>query len=371
MTTFSRRTVATLTCTIASVLTLTAALPSQSALDPRQWPLDTAHFDAARIWPLATGGGVIVAVLDTGVSVKAPGLEGRLEQGADFTDTAADGTVDTSSDSHGTSVAALIADAQGSDVVGLAPEATILPVRVTEGTGETPTALAEGITYAIDHHARVINISMGTPVDDPQVSAAVEYAVQHNIIVVAAVGNDGTDGNAPQYPADLPGVLAVSGSRRDNSAWPLSEYGSYVSLAAPAENIYLTDANGEHGLGSGTSYAAPYVSAAAALLISRYPDETAGQIISRLITTAVRPTAVPNPSAQLGHGVVNPYGALTAPTPAEIGNPLIQDAAGAVPKSSPPHRDGSPWWPYPAAGALLLAPLCSWLIVKKLKARKN
>jgi len=356
---------------LAAVLGITVAGPAQGSVDPRQWPLDSAHFDASRIWPLSTGAGVTVAVVDSGVAATDPDLTGRLEPGADFTGTAAGGTVDTSPDSHGTSIASLIAGSGRAGVSGLAPQATILPIRVTDDTEVTPTALAEGITYAIDHHAQVINISMGMPVDDPQVRAAVEYAVQHGIVVVAAVGNDGTSGNAPQYPAALPGVLAVAGSRRDGSPWAMSEHGSYVSLAAPAEDIYLTDSDGGHSSGSGTSYAAPYVSAAAALLRSRYPDESAGQIISRLIDTATRPKTAPGTdAAEIGHGIVDPYAALTAAIPDATGNPLLQ--ATAVTATRPAGGGhGIPRWPYPVAGAVLVAACSLWWAVKNRKGNKS
>ncbi len=370
MTTFRRPVGPIAVLALAATLGLAVAGPAQGSVDPRQWPLDSAHFDASKIWPLSTGAGVTVAVVDSGVAANDPDLTGRLEQGADFTGTTAGGTVDTSPDSHGTSIASLIAGSGHAGFSGLAPQATIMPIRVTEGSEVTPTALAEGITYAIDHHAQVINISMGMPVDDPQVQAAVEYAVQHNIVVVAAAGNNGTNGNAPQYPADLPGVLAVSGSRRDNSPWPLSEYGSYVSLAAPAEDIYLTDSDGGHSTGSGTSYAAPYVSAAAALLRSRYPNETAAQIVSRLLSTASRPATASGTTARLGHGIVDPYAALTAPVPSGTENPLLVSTTSTTRRADPSGGE-TPWWPYPAAGAVLAAAILSWWSIKSRKRRKE
>jgi type VII secretion-associated serine protease mycosin len=281
---------------------------------------------------------VTVAVLDTGVDAAHPDLARRVLPGADVTGQAANGDVDTSPDSHGTSVAAVIAASGASGMTGLAPQAEILPVRVTDGTTVQPAALAEGVGYAATHGAKVINISMVTPLNSPEVRDAVEYAVQHDIVVVAAAGNEGQAGDPVEYPAALPGVVAVAGSTREGGVWPQGESGGYIALAAPAESIYSADDQGGYLTSAGTSYSAPYVSAAAALLRAKYPDETAGQIITRLIETAS--SSAHGRDDQSGYGIVDPYKALTAPVPAQKANPLAA-VAGVKPTSAGGHGGAS------------------------------
>ena len=295
---------------------------------PQEWPLDARHFDAHRIWPLSTGAGVTVAVVDTGVDANNPALIGRVLPGVDLTDEAANGRVDTSSDSHGTSVAGVIAasgaGAAANRMAGLAPQSFILPIRVAVSTSAIdPARVAEGISYAATHGAQVINISLGTPIDNPEIRDTVAYAVSHNIIVVAAAGNSGEDGNPTQYPAALPGVIAVSGTARNGGLWSQGESGAYVTLVAPAENIFSTSDQGGYLTDGGTSYSAPYVAATAALLRARFPEETVGQIIARLVGTAHQLVGTVQRSNQDGYGAVDPFRALTAPAPITSTEPLL------------------------------------------------
>ena len=312
-----------------------------------EWPLDAQHFDAVKVWGLSRGAGVTVAVVDSGVSASHPDLAGRVLPGSDITRQAANGQIDVSDDSHGTSVAGVIAATGGTGhgMAGLAPASSILPVRISTDGAADPLALAEGIVYAARHGAEVINVSMTTDVADPQLRDAVGYAVEHNIVVVAAAGNDGRTGNQVSYPAAFPGVVAVSGTTQDSAFWPTSESGSYISLAAPAVGIYSTNNSGGYLTKDGTSYSAPYVSATAALLRAAFPSENAGQIIARLITTADRPTGaggVHGRDDQLGYGVVNPLKALRAPAPAARTNPLT-DAVGGTAAKSARRSAATPW----------------------------
>ena len=309
---------------------LVHAGPVEAATNAAEWPLDKQHFDAQRVWPLSQGAGVTVAVLDTGVDAAHPDLAGRVLPGIDETGQAANGDVDTSPDSHGTSVAAVIAGTGASGMTGLAPGVRILPVRVTDGSVVQPAALAEGVSYAATHGATVINISMVTPIDNREVRDAIAYAVQHDIVVVAAAGNNGQAGDPVEYPAALPGVVAVAGSTRDGGVWSQGESGNYITLAAPAEDIYSADDRGGHLTSAGTSYSAPYVSATAALLRAKYPDETAGQVITRLIATA--DSAAHHRDDQSGFGIVDPYKALIAAPPARGAEP--PPAVAAKPASA-------------------------------------
>ncbi|WP_217547069.1 type VII secretion-associated serine protease mycosin [Streptomyces sp. GbtcB6] len=305
-----------------------------------EWPLDAQHFDASRIWRLSQGAGVTVAVVDTGVNARHPDLAGRVLPGTDVTGQAADGRVDVSSESHGTSVAGVIAGSGGTGkgMAGLAPRATVLPVRVSGNEAADPLALARGIVYAADHGAAVINISMVTTDPDPQIRDAVAYARRHDIIVVAAAGNSGRAGNPVTYPAAFPGVVAVSGTTRDGGFWATGESGSYIALAAPAVDIFSTRNSGGYLTKDGTSYSAPYVSAAAALLRAAYPSESAGQIIARLIGTADRPGGGSHAGSgrddRFGYGIVDPLKALGAPAPDSSANPLLTASGNDAPKAA-------------------------------------
>lgn len=305
-----------------------APVPTQPPNPPsvRQWALDAAHLDSVGVWRSSTGANVVVAVVDSGVDARHADLAGRVLAGADFTGNAANGQVDVSADAHGTSVAGVIAGtgrgAGGQAVTGLAPGAEILPVRVADGAAADPVAMAQGIDYATKHGARVINISMCMPALNPQVRDAVAAAIQSDIVVIAAAGNDALTGNRPKYPAALPGVLAVAGTDAAGNRWPNSESGDYISLAAPAVGIYTAGAQGGYLTATGTSFAAPQVAAAAALLRSAYPGENATQIINRLTGTATSNGHGRTP--ELGYGIVNPSRALlTASPPVDAANSLL------------------------------------------------
>lgn len=178
-------------------------------------------------------------------------------------------------DDHGTAMASIIAaHGHGSSdgVIGLAPEAKILPVRSfgTDGPG-----LAEPIRYAVDHGASVINVSLCFDSSDPdrvqQVSDAVAYALSHDVLVVGAAGNE-EDKGGKCYPAASPGALGVGAVKNDGSIWEGSNPGDFVALSAPGTNIVSATGTGNgYRAANGTSDAAAYTSAAAALLRSSSP----------------------------------------------------------------------------------------------------
>ncbi|NUP41922.1 MAG: S8 family serine peptidase, partial [Streptomyces sp.] len=323
-----------------------------------EWPLDASHFQADQIWRLSRGQGVTVAVVDSGVDARHPDLAGRVLPGVSFLgDTDDDGRTDTSTDSHGTAIAGIIAATGkadgGTGMIGLAPESTILPVRVAVGSAVQATALAEGIKYAADHRARVINVSLGMPTPDPLLRQAVTYALDKGAVVVAAAGNEGNSGNPPLYPAAFPGVVAVTGVTQSGAFWPVSESGPQTTLAAPATGIYSANDRGQYVDAEGTSYSAAYVSAAAALLLSARPGLTAGQTVRRLITTARHSGGSRAHSDQFGFGSLDPLAALKAPASADGGraNPLL---APHPPGVASPHH-GRTWTAVTAAGAGLAA----------------
>lgn len=290
----------------------------QPVQDARQ-PWAQRQLDPSRVWPLTTGSGVTVAVIDSGVDARQPALAGAVQQGADMVQPGLPADYDCVG--HGTVVAGLIAarPLPGSAFAGIAPGATILPVRQTESDQQEANGaafLASAIDYAVSGGAAVINISITTSGSTPALAAAVRYALDNNVVVVAAAGNDGAGASgAKVYPADYPGVLAVGAVGRDGQPLSFSSPGALV--VAPGADIVGPRAGGD-GLvtGQGTSFATAFVSGAAALVRSYLPGLTAAQVVRRIEATADHP-AGKLPGPLLGWGEVDPYAAVTAVLPAQ------------------------------------------------------
>ncbi|MFF2466083.1 S8 family serine peptidase [Streptomyces mirabilis] len=355
-----------LACLLLVTLPVDAWATTSSGPAADQWPLDAQHFGADRVWRLSQGADVTVAVTDTGVDARHPDLAGRVLPGVDLTNRAANGQVDVSPDAHGTSVAAVIAGTggpHGKGAFGLAPKAAILPIRVSDGSAVDPQLLAQALVYAVRHGADVINISMTTPVADPELRNATKYALDHHVIVVAAAGNNGDSGNPVEYPAAFPGVLAVAGTNRENAPWKSSERGSYVSLAAPAVTIRSARSGGGYLTADGTSYAAPYVAATAALLRAAYPRESVRQIVARMVGTARGSGPAGSRDDRLGHGVVNPWGALNAPVPHSATDPLTATAASG--------SGSAAWYGWLGGGAAIVLGAVGAVAGLRLRRRRN
>ncbi|MEU8296222.1 type VII secretion-associated serine protease mycosin [Micromonospora sp. NPDC048909] len=281
------------------------------------WPQQ--RYAPERLAPLATGAGVTVAVVDSGVDRDHPQLADRVLDGTDLLDRGADGTRDCAG--HGTGVASIIAAAPRTGVAfrGLAPGARILPVRVSEQqvvqgreSGRTVSAaeFARGIRWAVDHGADVLNLSVVLYADNPAVRSAVDYALGRDVVVVAAAGNLHEGGDPRPYPAAYDGVLGVGAIAADGTRASFSQTGPYVDLVAPGSDV-LTAAPGQgHQRTEGTSYAAPFVAAAAALLRQYRPELTAAQVTERIVATA-DPAPGAGSGGGYGAGVLNPYRAVT------------------------------------------------------------
>ncbi|WP_163512258.1 type VII secretion-associated serine protease mycosin [Fodinicola acaciae] len=281
-----------------------------------QVPWAQTRLDPEAAWPQSRGHGVRVAVVDSGVSAVHPQLRGRVEGGASVIPGGGSPTEDCVG--HGTIVAGIIAGQgeNGTGFHGVAPEAVIVPIKTLENLqvqeGLEPR-IAAGIRAAISQHVQVINLSLTTTNDDPQVRAAVQDAIDSDIVVVAAAGNQNQQGNQKQYPAAYPGVLAVAAIKRDGTRADFSETGDYVAVSAPGAEIVGPSGAGSGYVGDqqgGTSYAAPYVSGVAALVRAYYPRMRAKEVVQRILETADRPGTGPN--EQVGYGVVNPYRAVNA-----------------------------------------------------------
>ncbi|MEH0934416.1 type VII secretion-associated serine protease mycosin [Micromonospora psammae] len=297
-----------------------------------QFQLDQLRAEAA--WRSSTGRGVTVAVVDSGVDASHPDLVGQVLPGTDLVSPG--GTTQPDPVGHGTTVASLIAgrsdDKRG--VVGLAPDARILPVRVLDDENRYDDAMivAKGVRWAVDNGARVINLSLGGSGDSPALAAALDYAFARDVVVVACTGNVATsDSPKVWYPAREPGVIAVAGLERDSeNLWPGSITGRATILSAPATGLVGARPPGGYWGVQGTSFAAPLVAAAAALIRSRYPQMSAGDVVNRLLTTArdIGPTGRDD---RFGYGLVDPVAALTADVPLVHHNPLDDnDSPGVV-----------------------------------------
>lgn len=288
-----------------------------------EWHLDTLN--VAEAWTYASGAGVTVAVIDSGVDATHPDLVGQVLPGLDLVDDRGDG--DTDLVGHGTTVSAIIAGRSddGDGVVGIAPKAKILPVRVLDEDNRYNDALivAQGVRWAVDQGARVINLSLGGNGSSAALGAALDYAFAKDVVVVACTGNASASSSAGVwFPAREPGVIAVAGMERDGtSLWSGSITGKETVLAAPATQLVGANADGEYWKVQGTSFAAPMVSATAALIRSRWPEMSAGEVINRIIRTA-KDKGAPGRDPLFGFGLVDPVGALTVPVPAVFENPL-------------------------------------------------
>ncbi|MCW2998857.1 MAG: family serine peptidase [Solirubrobacterales bacterium] len=297
----------------------------QTALQPG------ASIGAPEAWKVATGTGVVVAVLDTGVDANHPDLRGALWTNAgevpdNGRDDDGDGYVDdvhgvdlvngdgdpADDEGHGTHVAGIIAArANGGGVVGLAPNAVLMPIKVLDNhRGGNTDAVAEGIRYALAHGAQVINLSVNGPGPSTALRAAVAEATRAGVSIVASAGNDGIDlGLTPSYPASYPdaSVLPVGATDGDGLLASFSNFGRAIALTAPGVAILSTARGGAFELRSGTSMAAPEVTAALALLHSARPDLPDSALRAALLAGARHPSFL---AGLIGGGALDVAAAL-------------------------------------------------------------
>jgi membrane-anchored mycosin MYCP len=296
-------------------------------VDGTPWP--ELRYEPRRLGGIADGSGVVVAVLDSGVDAGVAGLRGRLLPGADELD-ATDGRMDCVG--HGTAVASIIAaaPATGTGFAGLAPGALIMPVRVTErenldgaatGRAGTLPQLVAAIRWAVGHGASVLNLSLVVYQDVPALRDAIADAVRHDVVVVAAVGNGhaGTGGgsaapDATPYPAAYPGVIGVGSIGPDGQRSPSSPLGPFVDIVAPGSAVPALTRGGRLAGFDGSSFAAPFVSATAALIRQREPGLHADGVVARILGTADPSPDGPH-SLGYGAGILDPYRAVTEQWP--------------------------------------------------------
>jgi len=264
---------------------------------PSLWGIKKIKADCA--WDTNIGAGNIkVAVVDTGVDYNHEDLAGTVIKGYDFVNNDNDPKDDQG---HGTHVAGTVAATINNNkgVVGVGPNVKILAVKVLNSAGSgTWSQVANGIIYAADHGARVINLSLGGPSPSQTVQNAVNYAWTKGVLVACAAGNSGA--GAPGYPAAYPSCLAVAATDQNDQRASFSQFAPN-GVAAPGVGILSTTMGNTYGNKSGTSMATPHVAGLAGLLFGQNPNRTNARVRQILLATT-DPAGVP---AQLGAGRIN------------------------------------------------------------------
>jgi type VII secretion-associated serine protease mycosin len=342
---------------VAVILLGTPAPAAADQVRDGEWHLAALGITEAQ--RISRGDGVIVAVTDTGVDDKHAELAGAVLPGRGFGEgNTTDGRFD--SIGHGTGMAGLIAGRglpQGGGMLGIAPQAKILPVQTLQGDLGVPTNLAAGINWASGQGAKVICIAAVTS-EDPAVKTAVEAALRADVVVVAGVGNTPAD-KVVGFPARLPGILAVGGTDRNGNHATVSATGPEILVAAPAVDIVSTAPFGKYDVSTGTSNATAIVAGVVALVRARYPQLSGPEVVRRITATAVD-KGPPGRDDEYGFGIVNPVAALTAdlPDPSPAGSRSPGDRSSA--------RGPRPaTWVVAAAGAAAVVLLVAVLTLRR------
>ncbi|MFI5639281.1 type VII secretion-associated serine protease mycosin [Streptomyces goshikiensis] len=367
---------------LAALLLAAAAAPPAAAdtvdaIRDRQWGLLALRAEEA--WGTTQGNGVTVAVLDTGVDDTHPDLAGQVLDGADLIGMGA-GRGDRAWARHGTAMAGIIAGhghganrSQG--VLGIAPQAKILPVRVILEEGDPGRAkareskggaLAEGIRWAADHGADVISMSLGDDSESAHHEAAedeaVQYALAKGVVVVASAGNSGKQGDPASYPAAYPGVIAVAAVDRRGRRAAFSTRNWYATVSAPGVDVVIADPDRSYYEGWGTSAAAAFVSGSVALVKAAHPGLSPAQV-KKLLEDTASDTPPGGRDDFRGHGMADPVAAIQAaeelrpegpvPSPVAAGRPYF--GPGPEPARAPGRGDRFAAVGAAAAGVALLA----------------
>ena len=370
-----------LVCLVLMVGTASSAAPNDPGYS-QQWFLPKIHADKA--WTKSKGAGVVVAVVDTGVDLNHPDLQGRLVGGIDMID---GGTPDDAQ-GHGTFMAGVIAASTGNveGVASVAPSAKIMPVRVLDedGVGE-PAVVAQGIDWAVAHGAEVINLSLaqeaiggsgggsGNLFADTSMDQAIRDAAASGAVVVAAAGNNFVSGGSPttSYDARTSGVIVVGASTKTDRRAAYSNYGSGLDVLAPgggsssnpsgsacSRSVSIVSTwwnpasrSSAYGAGCGTSMGVASVSGVAALLVAR--GYSNGSAVRRIQTTAVDLYS-PGRDAQSGYGRIDAAAAVgvSTSTPSQP-KPKPKPRA---PSSGNPARPVGPAAPKPAVQGAKITP---------------
>jgi subtilisin family serine protease len=300
-------------------------LPNDPEFLRRQWDKWVMYADEA--WDITTGSaGVRVAIADNGADYTHPDLAAGFvtgDLGYDFVSNDADPRPDDPSNPqafHGTHVAGIIGAGinDGRGIAGWS-RSQLLAVRVLNDSGSGFTDdLAEGIRWAVDHNCKVVNMSLTASSAPTAVVDACNYAVNNNVLLVAASGNEGS--GSIGYPANLSTVVAVGSLGQDSRIATYSNFGPAQEVIAPGSVVYSTAPNGNYAIASGTSMAAPQVTGVAALMYAANAGLTAARARALLAAGAID---MGTPGRDIYHG----YGLLNARRAAELARGGFQAAS--------------------------------------------
>ncbi len=272
-----------------------------------QWNLPM--IDMERSWEQSQGSSkVVVAVVDTGIDMDHPEFQGKLTTGYNVIE---DNNYPMDDNGHGTHVAGVIAARtnNGDGIAGMTWHSKLMPIKAigADGSG-TAFDIAQGIRWATDHGADVINLSVGNYTSSAALRDACRYAYRKNVVLVAATGNDATD--QPGYPAAYPEVFGVSAIDHNQERADFSNYGDYVDVVAPGVDIPSTYIYSDYAALSGTSMACPHVAALAALIRSVNPGISPDNVMKLMRKTAID-LGAQGKDNMYGHGMINVHAALT------------------------------------------------------------
>ncbi|MDP4096968.1 S8 family peptidase [Paenibacillus sp. P96] len=284
------------------------SMPNDILFSQYQWNLPAVEVN--RGWNLSRGNkNVTVAVIDTGADLEHPDLKGQFVKGYNLIDPAKAPYDDVG---HGTHVAGIISALVNNNegVAGMTWYNKVMPVKVLDQSGSGTTySVAQGIIWAADHGAKVINLSLGNYVDSQFLHEAIKYAYNKDVVLISAAGNDNTE--RPGYPAAYPEVLAVAATDSSMKRATYSNYGDYVDVSAPGTNIASTYPGSQYAALSGTSMASPHVSAVAALIRSQNPELQNTEVMDILRNNVVD-LGEAGHDKYFGYGQIDAYKALSA-----------------------------------------------------------
>jgi len=303
--------------------------PNDPYYATNQWAPQVIGMPAA--WDVTTGSpSVVVAVVDTGLDMSHSEFAGKYAAGIDFVN----GDVDPTDDhGHGTHIAGTVGALtnNGDGIAAIGRDTTILPVKVMNANGSgSHSTIAQGIHWATDNGADIINLSLSGSASTLVLETAVDYAFDHGVLVVAAAGNGNT--STPNYPAAYANAMAIAATTSTDARWSLSNFGPWISMAAPGSSIVSTGWSGGPGpytSGSGTSQATAHVSAVAALLLAADPSQANTALRERLESSAVD-LGTPGRDDEFGTGRLDALAAITLPPP-----PPPPSSATDVPPATP------------------------------------
>lgn len=248
---------------------------------------------------MARGHNISVAIIDSEIDVSHPDLSGAAIEQYDATGVA------RSPHAHGTGIAGAIASQH--KVMGVAPEAHILAIRVFSADGNSETSLTnilKGLDWAVRNNVRIVNMSFTGP-RDPQLAQALKAAHDKGLILIAAVGNGGAD-SPPLYPAADPHVIAVTATDANDRLFVDASRGPQVAIAAPGVDVLVPAPNAGYQLTTGTSVAAAHVTGVVALMLERNPNLTPAEV-RRILSATAKPLG---PSESFGAGLIDPVRAI-------------------------------------------------------------